>query len=54
MYLLVSDVTLGCMLAQNDDSNRESTVYYLSKRIQAYETRYDMVERYSLALVWAI
>ena len=53
MYLSVSDVALGCMLAQNDDSGRERAVYYLSKRMQAYETRYDMVERYCLALVWA-
>ena len=53
LYLSVSDVALGCMLAQLDDSNRERAIYYLSKRMLEYETRYIMIERFCLALVWA-
>ena len=53
LYLLVSDVALGCMLAQLDDSGKERAVYYLSKRMLDYETRYVMIEHYCLALVWA-
>ncbi|RVW59790.1 Gag-Pol polyprotein [Vitis vinifera] len=51
--LVVSDVALGCMLAQLDDSGKDRAIYYLSKRMLDYETRYVMIERYCLALVWA-
>ncbi|RVW12009.1 Retrovirus-related Pol polyprotein from transposon 297 [Vitis vinifera] len=53
LYLSVSNVALGCMLAQLDDSGKERAIYYLSKRILDYEMRYVMIERYCLALVWA-
>ena len=33
LYLLVSNMALGCMLAQLDDSGKERAVYYLSKRM---------------------
>ena len=53
LYLSVSDIALGCMLAQLDDSGKDKVIYYLSKRMLDYETRYVMIERYYLALVWA-
>ncbi|KAL6316719.1 hypothetical protein AAG906_019650 [Vitis piasezkii] len=53
LYLSVSDVALGCMLAQLDDSGKERAIYYLSKRMLDYETRYVLIERHCLALVWA-
>ena len=53
LYLSVSDVTLGCMLVQLDDSRKEQVIYYLSKSMLDYETRYVMIERFYLALVWA-
>ena len=53
LYLSISNVALGCMLAQLDDSGRELAIYYLSKRMLEYETRYIMIERFFLALVWA-
>ncbi|KAL6316483.1 hypothetical protein AAG906_018186 [Vitis piasezkii] len=40
LYLLVSDVALGCMLAQLDDLGNERAIYYLSKRMLDYEMRY--------------
>ncbi|RVW40341.1 Retrovirus-related Pol polyprotein from transposon 17.6 [Vitis vinifera] len=52
LYLLVSDMALGCMLAQHDDSGKERAIYYLSKRILEYEMRYVMIECLYLALVW--
>ncbi|WJZ91218.1 hypothetical protein VitviT2T_010313 [Vitis vinifera] len=52
LYLSVSDVALGCMLAQLDDSGKDRAIYYLSKRMLDYETRYVMIEHYCLALVW--
>ena len=53
LYLLVSYMTLGCMLAQLDDSGKERAIYYMSKRMLEYEMRYVMIERLCLALVWA-
>ncbi|RVW11728.1 Retrovirus-related Pol polyprotein from transposon 17.6 [Vitis vinifera] len=49
---IFSDMALGCMLAQLDDSGKERAIYYLSKRMLEYEMRYVMIERMCLALVW--
>ena len=53
LYFSISDMTLGCMLAQLDDSRKERAIYYLSKRMLEYEMRYVMIERICLALIWA-
>ena len=53
LYLLVSDIALGCMLAQLNDSGNERAIYYLSKKMLDYEMRYVMIEHFCLALVWA-
>ncbi|RVW92560.1 Retrovirus-related Pol polyprotein from transposon 17.6 [Vitis vinifera] len=52
LYLSVSNVASGYMLAQLDDSGKDRAIYYPSKRMLDYETRYVMIERYCLALVW--
>ena len=54
LYLSVSDMTLGCMLAQLDDLGNERAIYNLSKRMLDYDMRYAMIERLCLALVWVI
>ncbi|RVW62065.1 Retrovirus-related Pol polyprotein from transposon 297 [Vitis vinifera] len=53
LYLSVSDMALGCMLAQLDDLGKKRAIYYLSKRMLEYECKYIMIERLCLALVWA-
>ena len=53
LYLSISDIALGCMLAQLDDSGKEQAIYYLSKRMLEYECKYIMIERLFLPLVWA-
>ena len=53
LYLSVSDMALGCMLAQIDDLRKERAIYYLSKTMLEYEMRYVMIECLCLALVWA-
>ena len=52
LYLSVSDMALGCMLAEIDDSRKERAIYYLSKRMLEYDVKYVMIERLCLALVW--
>ena len=53
LYFSVSDMALGCMLTQLNDLGKKQAIYYLSKRMLEYECRYIMIERLSLALVWA-
>ncbi|RVW25140.1 Retrovirus-related Pol polyprotein from transposon 17.6 [Vitis vinifera] len=53
LYLSVSDMALGCMLAQLDDLGKEQAIYYLSKRMLEYECKYIMIERLCLVVVWA-
>ena len=53
LYLSISDMALGCMLAQLDDSGKKRAIYYLSKRMLEYECGYIMIEHLCLALVWA-
>ncbi|RVW13462.1 Retrovirus-related Pol polyprotein from transposon 17.6 [Vitis vinifera] len=53
LYFSVSDMALGCMLAQIDDLGKERAIYYLSKRMLEYEMKYVMIEHLCLALVWA-
>eukprot|EP00261_Vitis_vinifera_P030644 XP_019071887.1 PREDICTED: uncharacterized protein LOC109121615 [Vitis vinifera] len=53
LYLSVSNMALGCMLAQLDDLGKERAIYYLSKRMLEYECKYIMIERLCLAVVWA-
>ena len=43
LYLSVSDIALGCMLAQLNDSGNKRAIYYLSKRMLDYETKYVMI-----------
>ncbi|KAL6348589.1 hypothetical protein AAG906_016109 [Vitis piasezkii] len=52
LYLLVSDIALVCMSTQLNNSGNERVIYYLSKRMLDYETRYVMIECFCLALVW--
>ena len=51
LYLSVSNMTLGCMLTQIDDSRKERAIYYLSKRMLEYEVKYVMIERLCLAFI---
>ena len=53
LYMSVSYMVLGCMLAQLDDLGKKRAIYYLSKRMLEYECIYIMIECLCLALVWA-
>lgn len=50
LYTSVSDVTLGSMLAQEDENGVERTIYYLSRVLNDPETRYSMIEKLCLYL----
>jgi hypothetical protein len=45
---------MGCVLGQHDERGRkESALYYQSKKLTDYESRYSTLEKTCLALVWA-
>ncbi|RVX11377.1 Retrovirus-related Pol polyprotein from transposon 297 [Vitis vinifera] len=47
LYLSISDMALGCMLAQLDDLGKERAIYYLSKRMFEYECKYIMMSTFA-------
>ena len=53
LYLSVTETTMDCMLAQESEDEVERAIYYLSKKMLGYETRYTPLEKACLALVWA-
>ena len=44
---------MGYMLAKESKDRVEIAIYYLSKKMLNYETRYTPLEKACLALVWA-
>ncbi|XP_050891471.1 uncharacterized protein LOC127096990 [Lathyrus oleraceus] len=53
LYIAASDVTLGSMLAQEDDNGVERAIYYLSRVLNDAETRYSIVEKLCLCLYFS-
>ena len=54
LYLSIIEDALGSMLAQEDEDKQEHELYYLSKRLKDYETRYTTVEKSCYALVCVV
>ncbi|XP_038996868.1 uncharacterized protein LOC120121584, partial [Hibiscus syriacus] len=53
LYLTVFEKSMGCVLAQHDETGRrERAIYYLSKKFTDCETRYSSIEKLCCALVW--
>ncbi|KAH9322849.1 hypothetical protein KI387_017488, partial [Taxus chinensis] len=50
LYSRATDVSLVCMLAQEDDDKREHVIYFISRTLLDYETRYTQAERECLAI----
>jgi len=54
LYLTVTELVMGCVLGQQDESGRkEQAIYYLSKKVTECEFRYNMVEKLCCSLVWS-
>ena len=54
IYVKATSHSLSALLAQDDDNGHEQAVYYLSRTMVGAESRYPMIERECLALVFAI
>ena len=54
LYLTTMDTTMGALLAQYlEESWKENVIYYISKKMLAYEEKYSPLEKTHVALVWA-
>jgi len=54
LYVKAMDYSLGALLAQKDDDGHEQAIYYLSRTLIGAESRYNLIEKECLALVFAI
>jgi hypothetical protein len=53
LYLASNGEAIGALIAQEDESETEKSVYYVSRALRDAETRYSRVERACLALIYA-
>lgn len=53
LYLTVQENSMGCVLGQVDETGKkEQAIYYLSKKLTDYESRYSQLEKMCCALAW--
>jgi len=53
LYLTTMDTAMGALLAQYlKESRKENGIYYISKKMLAYEEKYTALEKTYVALVW--
>ncbi|KAI5316627.1 hypothetical protein L3X38_036334 [Prunus dulcis] len=50
LYVSASEVSIGSLLAQDNEEGKEQAVYYLSRTLTEVERRYSAIERLCLAL----
>ena len=53
LYLATNSYAIGVLIAQENEGGVEQPVYYISRALKDAETRYLMVERACLAIVYA-
>ncbi|KAL1318352.1 hypothetical protein AAHE18_15G200100 [Arachis hypogaea] len=53
LYVSASKVTIGGMLAQEDENGNERVIYYLSQVLNDVESRYSPIEKLCLALYFS-
>ena len=52
LYLTITDTAIGALLAQYlEESRKENAIYYISKKMLAYEEKYSPLEKTCVALV---
>ena len=53
LYISATDTSLGILLAQEDNDNKERAIYYLSRTLVSYEKNYRIIEKSCLVVVFA-
>ena len=54
LYIVALELSLGAMLAQNNEEGKENAFYYLSRTLVGVEQIYTLIEKVCLALVFAV
>lgn len=53
LYIFASDLTIGSMLAQEDDTGVVIAIYYLNRVLNDTKTRYSLIEKMCLCLYFS-
>ena len=53
LYISAIDTSLGILVAQEDNNNKERAIYYLSCTLISYEMNYSIIEKSFLEVVFA-
>ncbi|XP_051135440.1 uncharacterized protein LOC127254391 [Andrographis paniculata] len=53
LYVAASEETIGSLMAQDDDEDKERVIYYLSKTLNDAEGRYSTIEKLCYSLYYA-
>lgn len=53
LYISATNTSLGALLAQHDENNKERAIYYISRALVSYEMNYTIIEKACLALVFS-
>ncbi|KAG9444934.1 hypothetical protein H6P81_016274 [Aristolochia fimbriata] len=54
LYISAQENSVGALLAQNDENNKEWSLYYLSRTLVGAELNYTPIEKTCLALIFAM
>ncbi|KAM2658151.1 hypothetical protein EV1_013454 [Malus domestica] len=54
LYITTQESSVGALLAQENESQKEGALYYLNRTITGAELNYSPIEKICLALVFAI
>ena len=53
LYISVIETSLGILLAQEDNNNKDQAIYYLSRTLISYEMNYSIIEKSYLAVIFS-
>jgi len=54
LYVRAMDHSLGALIAQKNDEGAKQAIYYLSRTLNRAKSRYNLVKKECLALIFAI
>ena len=53
LYITAQKCSLGALFAQQNEENKENTLYYLSQTLMGSELNYSLIEKTCLALIFS-
>lgn len=53
LYISTTDISVGALLAQEDQQGKERAIYYISRTLNGYELNYTFIKKACLTVVFA-